>query len=133
MSLVDLSSALEEIVDLESYLLNLGIMALSINTIAKQQQQALNIGILNDDETENSRTIIYEVQRLLTVMDDQLRLVGLRSPVEWSELMKKVAGKLPKKPHGQSSDQGKRSRKASNIGSENKTSIPPKPTQISTS
>lgn len=86
---------IESISTLEEYLLHMAMFSISLNGLAKLQQIAHNKGIFNDDEIENARTIQYEIDRLFTVLNDQVHLVSSRTPIEWTDVLRSVKSLLP--------------------------------------
>jgi len=73
---------------LESYLLNLGKLAVMIQLLQEEQETVRNSGILNIDETELSETIDWNCKKVLISLADQVRLVGERTEKTWEETVK---------------------------------------------
>jgi hypothetical protein len=89
---------LEKIDSLESYSFHLGLLCVSILTLAKLQDKAESIGIFNTDEEEASKMMRYQIQRLFTCCDDLLRMTVQRTGQDWDEwkqnMLKQAAGEI---------------------------------------
>lgn len=83
-----------EITSLEQYTMLLGIHAAALTTLHEIQRVSCNNGMLDDDEIELARTIMHEIQRLLTTMDDQCHAVGARFPGGWEGIKSSIINKL---------------------------------------
>lgn len=86
-----------EIETLEDYLLQAAIYAVSLQGLIAVQKNAMSKGLFNLDETENAETVIYSIHRTLLALDDQVKLVCQRSPIEWADLVKSVIAKIDNK------------------------------------
>lgn len=80
--------------NLEEYLLILGKMAVFIQLFQEEQNRMANTGILTDDERELSESIGWLVKKLMISIDDQVRMVGERTPETWEDTLKKIREKL---------------------------------------
>lgn len=89
---------IQSVDSLETYAFNLGLMCVSVQTLIVLQEKAEAIGIFDTDETEASKMLKYQVQRLYTCCDDLLRMCVQRSGQEWDDfrnkLVKQVKSKL---------------------------------------
>lgn len=86
-----------DIRSLEDYVIILGTHAASLATLAGVQKDVARIGILEEAEIANAQGINEEIAKLLTMINDQCRLVGGRSPAGWEGLMERVKTRLLKK------------------------------------
>ena len=87
---------IQSVNSLEEYLFQLGALCVSLQTLKKLHELCESRGIFNDDETENCKTIMYRIERLLTCVDDQIRMCCGRTPNPWEEILKKVVECIPK-------------------------------------
>lgn len=79
---------------LEDYMLTLGKMAVFVEMLNNEQMAIVRSGVLNDDEVEQAETIKWECKKLLTILDDQVRLCGERTSKPWDETLKDLQAKL---------------------------------------
>lgn len=97
---------IESVESLEQYLMQMGMLAISINTLGKLQTIATNKGIFNDDEIEKAKTISWRASLLMNDINDQVAMTSERSGVEWPKLLSRIVKTLPskkveiKKPRG---------------------------------
>jgi hypothetical protein len=89
---------IEDIKTLEDYLIHLGMLGIGVRTLQETNTHAIKIGILNDDEIENAKTIIHEINRLFTTLDDQVKLVLSRTDKDSNNLNTRIKEILGKKP-----------------------------------
>jgi len=85
---------MSEKLSLEDYLLSLGKLAVFVQMLDKEQDKYIRLGVLNDEEIHFSETISYECKRLIGFMNDQVKLVGSRLPVEWDKALEKIKERL---------------------------------------
>lgn len=95
MSEAPLFSA-EHIKNLEDYVTSLLLSSLSVNTIESYQIQALKLGILNTDEEELCKTIIWELRRTFNLLQNQLEQVLERTDVTKEAVLKIIQDKTIK-------------------------------------
>lgn len=88
---------IESVQSLEDYLIHLGVLAVSLRSMAELHKLCVKRGIFNDDEIENARTVVYEIQRIFIVINDQIGLVTSRTGQEWEDILKEVVESLPSK------------------------------------
>lgn len=89
---------IEKISSLDEYILNLGILGLSLNRLMALQAKAESIGIFDNDETEMSKTVQYQTDRLLGCVNDLLVHVGARTNIDWKDTVSRmIEGKKPAK------------------------------------
>lgn len=87
---------------LETFIWHLGLMCVSIKTLITLQEKAESLGIFDTDETEASKMVKYQAQKLITCSNDLLTMCSARTGKEWTELMqdiikKNTTAKPPKK------------------------------------
>ena len=75
---------------LETYLWQLGLLSISVNTLIATQDKAESIGIFDDDETELSKTVKYQAQKLFICINDLIGHCSARTDMDWPDLMKKI-------------------------------------------
>jgi hypothetical protein len=54
------------------------------------QEKAETLGIFDDDETELSKTVKYQTQKLFVCIQDLLKQAAGRTEMEWPDLLAKV-------------------------------------------
>lgn len=86
----------DHIKTLEDYVTSLLVASLSINTIENYQIQALKLGILNTDEEECSKTIIWELRRTFNLLHTQLEQVLERTDITREDVLKIIQDKTIK-------------------------------------
>lgn len=88
---------IDSVDSLETYIFQLGVLCVSIQTLCALQEKAESIGIFDDDETEASKTLRYQASKLFTCANDILAMTCKRANVEWSDLKRSVIQKNTKK------------------------------------
>lgn len=76
--------------DVEQYATILLTYLISLQTMEKAEKQALKIGILDDDEQELSKTIIWEIRRLYMLYNQQIESVLERCPLTREQVVEKL-------------------------------------------
>ncbi len=80
----------KDMTTLEHYAASMFTALISLQSIQQFQAYALKKGLLDDDETETSKTIIWEIQRLAKLYENQIDKVLSRSPLEEQEILKSL-------------------------------------------
>jgi hypothetical protein len=80
--------------NLEDYVICLGVYSAALMSLHNDQKTTINKGILSDDEIGAAETITHEINRLLTVINDQCVTVARRSPDGWDGLFVKIKQRL---------------------------------------
>lgn len=86
---------------LEDYAQVLGAYAGVLFTLWGHQNKAIESGFLTNDEIENAKTVCHCVDRLMTTLNDQCRLIGARTPGGWKEVVRKCVEKFNKDTIGE--------------------------------
>jgi hypothetical protein len=81
---------ISKVKDLETYLWNLGLLALSVDTLRALQEKAESLGIFDTDEEEASATLKYQISKVFVCINDLIALTGSRTGHSWEAMQKKV-------------------------------------------
>ena len=79
--------------NLDDYASAMVMSMLSIRTLEGFQAQALKLGILQEDEEECSKTIIWELRRLLSLYKTQMDNVLERTDINPDDIVKNIQDK----------------------------------------
>lgn len=85
----------ESVETIEQYLMQIGLLGISLHSLESLQDVAIRKGFLTEDAQENCLTISYEIGRLLTVINDQLKICTSQTGIAWPELMNQIVKLLP--------------------------------------
>lgn len=79
---------------LEDYTLRLGTLGVGLLTIKQVLQEVRRSGLLQLDEEEQAETIDYFIEKVMTALNDQLRLMSQRIPDGWEGIHKQILQKI---------------------------------------
>ena len=77
---------IQSVNSLESYLAHAALLMASIRTLWALQRKAESLGIFDDDETEASGTVRYNIFRLEKSLEDLAKMVAGRCNVDWAAI-----------------------------------------------
>lgn len=84
-----------ELKTIEEYASSLLVALASLKTLEAYEIAAFKKGILDSDEYEASKTICWEIQRLLSLYQNQIKSVLERSSTNEDEIIKSLQKQMP--------------------------------------
>lgn len=88
----------ETIKSLPDYAVCLCLSLVSIRSLELYQATAIQAGVLDDEEVEHAKTMIWECRRLEKLIQNQIKKIEERLPeqVDFLAIVNKMAGKRSK-------------------------------------
>jgi hypothetical protein len=80
---------------LEEYGASLLSSMISLKTLAAFQHAAFNKGLLDDDESETAKTILWEIERLLSLYKSQVNHVLDRTELKEEDILNNLRKMVP--------------------------------------
>jgi hypothetical protein len=80
---------------LEEYGASLLSSMISLKTLAAFQHVAFNKGLLDDDESETAKTILWEIERLLSLYKSQVNHVLDRTELKEEDILNNLRKMVP--------------------------------------
>lgn len=80
---------------LEQYGASLITAMISLKTLESYQSAAIKIGILDEDELESCKTILWEIKRLILCYQSQMNHVLERTSIDESEILLSLQKMMP--------------------------------------
>lgn len=88
---------IEKMETLEQYAASLLYAMASLRTLEEYQTRAFTLGLYDEDEEETSKTIVWEIQRLLALYQAQMGHVLDRTDLNQDIILKEFNKKFGKK------------------------------------
>lgn len=84
---------IEKMETLEQYAASLLYGIVSLRTLEEYQTRAFKLGLYDEDEEETSKTIIWEIQRLLALYQAQMGHILERTSLSQDEILREFGAK----------------------------------------
>ncbi len=85
----------EDLATLEHYAASLLSSMISLRTLESFEIAAFKKGLLNDDEIETSKTIVWEIHRLLALFQTQLKHVLDKTEIDEQQIVDSLRKMMP--------------------------------------
>ena len=85
----------EDLEDLEQYAAALVSSTISLKTLEGFHIAAFNKGLLDEDEAETAKTILWEIQRLLKLYKTQIENVLDRTEIDEQQIIQSLRDMMP--------------------------------------